>query len=141
MIPPTPRSRSTADSPAVAYRIGLPSAVDVNGNESGYALATPDRTTGVGGERPVEFALEGVRPNPANRNRLNVTFALPTGAAARLDLMDVSGRRVLARKVGSLGVGHHTVNLAAGRRVASGLYWVRLTQGAYQRTTRVAVVE
>ena len=117
------------------------SAVDVNGNESGFALVTPEGTTGVGGERPVAFALEGVRPNPTSGSGLNVALVLPTGAAARLELLDVSGRRVVAREVGSLGVGRHTVNLAEGRRVAPGLYWVRLTQGANQRTTRVAVIQ
>ena len=40
-----------------------------------------------------------------------------------------------------LGAGRHAVNLAEGRRVATGLYWVRLAQGANQRTTRVAVIE
>jgi len=117
------------------------SAVDVNGNESGFALITPDETTEVDFERPVAFALEGVRPNPANRSRLNVAFALPSGAAARLDLIDVSGRRVISREVGSLGAGRHTVNLSEGRAVAPGLYWVRFTQGANERAARVAVIE
>jgi hypothetical protein len=89
----------------------------------------------------VALALEGVRPNPASGRGLHVAFALPSGAAARLDLLDVSGRREVSREVGSLGVGRHTVNLAEGRRVAPGLYWVRLTQGANRRTTRVAVIE
>ncbi len=87
------------------------------------------------------LALEGVRPNPTHGRGLHVAFALPTGAAARLELVDVSGRRVLAREVGSLGAGQHSVNLTAGSRVASGIYWVRLTQGANRRTTRVAVIE
>jgi hypothetical protein len=117
------------------------STVDVNGNQSGFALITPDGTTGVGGGIPVAFALEGVRPNPASGNGLNVAFALPTGAAARLELLDVGGRRVVSREVGSLGVGRHTVNLAAGHTVAPGLYWVRLAQGASRKTTRVAVIE
>jgi hypothetical protein len=55
--------------------------------------------------------------------------------------VDVSGRRVLAREVGSLGPGRHTVNLAEGRKVATGIYWVRLTQGANEQTARVAVIE
>ena len=136
----TPSDTGYADvGPAGSYY--KLSAVDVNGNESGFALITPDGTTGVGGEPPVAFALEGVRPNPASGRGLHVALALPTGAAARLELLDVSGRRVLARDVGSLGVGRHTVNLAAGRSVAPGLYWVRLTQGANRQTTRVAVIE
>jgi hypothetical protein len=117
------------------------SAVDVNDNESGFALVTPNETTGVDGGSPVVFALEGVRPNPARGNGLHVAFALPSGAAARLELMDVSGRRVASREVGGLGPGRHTVNLSDGRTVASGLYWVRLTQGANRRTARVAVID
>jgi len=117
------------------------SARDVNGNESGFALITPAQTTGVEDTGPIAFALEGAWPNPASGARLDIAFALPAGGAARLELMDVSGRRVLAREVGSLGPGRHTVSLAAGRPVAPGLYWVRLTHGASQRQARVAVVE
>jgi hypothetical protein len=117
------------------------SALDVNGNESGFVLLTPNGVTAVEGGSAVAFSLEGVRPNPAKRDRLTVAFALPTGAAARLDLLDISGRRVLLREVGSLGAGRHTVNLSEGRAVASGVYWVRLTQGENRQTARVQVVE
>jgi hypothetical protein len=55
--------------------------------------------------------------------------------------VDVSGRRILGRDVGSLGAGRHRVNLAEGRRVAPGLYWVRLTQGNDRRQTRLTVIE
>jgi hypothetical protein len=40
----------------------------------------------------VAFALEGVQPNPARGERLSVAFALPSGAPARLELLDVSVR-------------------------------------------------
>jgi hypothetical protein len=95
----------------------------------------------VGSGSPVAFALEGARPNPARGSGLRVAFALPEGGAARLELMDVSGRRVRSREVGGLGAGRHTVDLSAGRPVAPGLYWVRLTQGGNRGTTRVAVIE
>jgi hypothetical protein len=117
------------------------SAVDVNGNESGYALITPDGTVGVGEGGPVAFALHGVHPNPTRGNALHVVFALPSGSSARLELLDVSGRQVRSRDVGSLGTGRHTVNLSEGRSVAPGIYWLRLTQGTNQRTMRVAVIE
>jgi hypothetical protein len=116
------------------------SAVDVNGNESGFALVTPDQTTDAGNV-PVAFALAGARPNPAHGDGLHVAFALPTGAPARLELVDVGGRRVLSREVGSLGAGRHTVNLAEGHRVAAGIYWVQLAQGAQQQKVRVTVIE
>jgi len=35
----------------------------------------------------------------------------------------------------------HAPNLSDGRSVAPGVYWVRLTQGANQKTARVAVIE
>ncbi len=117
------------------------SAVDAHGNESVFALVTPGMTTGVNDAGSLGFALEGVRPNPTNASGLNVAFALPTGATALLELLDLSGRRVLSREVGSLGAGRHTVNLAEGRRVAPGIYWVRLAQGANRSGTRVAVIE
>ena len=67
-----------------------------------------------------------------------VQFALPTAALARLELLDVSGRRVAEREVGSLGAGRHALDLVGGRSLAPGLYLVRLTQGANTRTARVA---
>jgi hypothetical protein len=113
----------------------------VNGNESGFRLLSPTGTTNVDDGLPIAFALEGARPNPARGRGLSVAFALPTGAAARLELLDLSGRRMLAREVGPLGAGRHTVDLAQGRSVAPGLYWVRLIQGTNRLTKRVTVVK
>ena len=136
----SPTATSYADvGPAGSYY--KLSAVDVNGNESSFALITPEQTAGVGGGEPVAFALEGVRPNPASGSGLNVAFALPTPGFARLELLDVGGRRVLMREVDSMDAGRHRVNLAEGRSVAPGVYWVRLTQGTNQQTTRVAVID
>jgi hypothetical protein len=69
-----------------------------------------------------------------------VAFTLPTTAPAKLELVDVSGRRVVEREVGSLGAGPHTLDLGQGTRLAPGLYLVRLTQGTNTRTLRVAVL-
>jgi hypothetical protein len=83
------------------------------------------------------FALEGVRPNPSRGEALTVRFSLPTAAPARLELLDVAGRRIASHDV---GMGQHTLGLGAGQHLAPGLYLVRLTQGANTRTTRVAVI-
>src|SRR5262249_50811697 len=115
------------------------SAVDVNGNEGGFALIGPDQTTGVEAGVRVAFALDGISPNPASTDGIQVTFALPSGASASLDLLDLSGRRVAEREVGSLGAGRHTVDFSETRRVAPGLYWVRLTQGPNRQTRRLVV--
>jgi sugar lactone lactonase YvrE len=123
--------------PGACYKL---SASDWSGNESGYVLITPNQIAGVADGGPLVLALEGVRPNPARGDRLSVEFVLPVSAPARLEVLDVTGRRVAKREVGSLGAGRHRVDLAEGRRLAAGLYLVRLTQGANARTTRVAVI-
>jgi hypothetical protein len=119
------------------YRL---SAVDVHGNESGFTLLLPSGTVDVPAGTSLAFALEGVRPNPSRGEQLSVAFTLPTTAPATLELVDVSGRRVAERKVGSLGAGRHTLDLGQGQHFAPGLYLVRLTQGTNTRTTRVAVL-
>jgi len=123
--------------PGACYKL---SASDWSGNESGFALITPNQIAGVTGGGPLVLALEGVRPNPARGDRLSVEFVLPVAAPARLEVLDVTGRRVATRDVGGLGSGRHRVDLAEGRQLAAGLYLIRLTQGANARITRVAVI-
>jgi hypothetical protein len=97
-------------------------------------------TTAVDGavpDAPLAFALDPVRPNPSRGGALTVRFSLPTDAPARLELLDVAGRRIASHDVGA---GQHTIDFGAGQRLEPGLYLVRLTQGANTRTTRVAVL-
>jgi len=136
----TPSGTSYADiGPAGSYY--KLSAADVNGNESTFALITPAGTTDAGAGAATVFGLDGALPNPARRNGLHVTFTLPSTTPARLELLDVGGRRVRALEVGALGPGRHTVNLAENRGVPAGIYWVRLTQGADHQHRRVSVIE
>jgi len=116
------------------------SALDVNGNESGYALVTPATTLAVDGEPALALALERVTPNPSRGQRLAVTFTLPVAGPARLEMLDVGGRLIAAREVGILGPGRHTVDPGIGRKLRPGLYLVRLTQGGESRVIRAAVV-
>jgi hypothetical protein len=117
------------------------SALDVNGNESGYALITPVVTTDVLEEGALAFGLDAVRPNPSTGEALTVHFTLPGAEPARLELMDLMGRRAASRDVGALGPGRHTLDLSAGRRLKPGVYVVRLTQGGSSRAVRVAVLK
>jgi hypothetical protein len=134
------RDTGYVDNPGAAFYYKL-SAVDIHGNESPHAFLLPSGTVDVPEIGPLAFMLEGVRPNPSRGEGLTVAFTLPTTATARLELLDVSGRRVVEREVGSLGAGTHTLDLGVGQRLAPGLYLVRLTQGANTRTTRVAVLQ
>jgi hypothetical protein len=85
------------------------------------------------------LALGGLRPNPAT-GPLTVSFALSTSDPALLEVLDVSGRRLMQREVGSMGAGTHVVRLDEGRSLASGIYWLRLRQGARVLLARGAVM-
>jgi hypothetical protein len=117
------------------------SAVDRNGNESLFALVGPGQTTDVLTPRAAQFALEGTRPNPSLDGRMLVRFALPSGTAASLELFDLAGRRIAECQVGQLGAGPHAVELAPGRRLAAGVYMLRLRQGPNTRNVRAVVLE
>jgi hypothetical protein len=92
------------------------------------------------GSPGVGFALYGARPNPAVGSGLTVRFALPGAGDATLELVDVAGRRVVRREVGSLGAGRHEVVLGEAGGVAPGVYLVRLVRGADVRGGRVVVL-
>ncbi len=83
--------------------------------------------------------IEGVAPNPSP-SQLTVTFTLPSAHPALLELMDVAGRRVAAREVGSLGPGRHEVRLGEPSRVPAGVYLVSLTQDGRRVVARAAIV-
>jgi hypothetical protein len=85
------------------------------------------------------IALGGARPNPSLAG-LTAAFSLPDAAAARLELTDLAGRRILARDVGVLGPGEHVVDLAEGHRLAPGIYLLRLTRGSESVTSRAVVL-
>jgi len=113
-------------------------AVDFAGNASPFAAATPVETAG--GPIPgTSLVLGGVFPNPAGRHGVQVEFTLPSSDPARIELVDVAGRRVLVAVVPAGSAGRHTLELAFGPRIAPGIYLVRLVQGASARTRRVAV--
>lgn len=76
-------------------------------------------------------------PNPA-RDALEVEFALVSSSSrARLDLLDVAGRRV--RSVEAQGAGSHVVKIEALEDIAPGVYLLRLVEDDRVRTLRVAL--
>ena len=114
--------------------------MDVNDNPSPYSALEISGPVEVPVEPPVAFALDEIRPNPVAGTGLVARFVLPSGANAILELIDVTGRRIVEREVGALGPGRHAVDLLEGRSVRSGVYFVRLRQGVVVRTVRTAVL-
>jgi len=111
-----------------------------------YLGATPDlgayETNPVAAVFPTPHGglmLAGVRPNPT-RSEFSVVFTLPDESPARIELLDLAGRRLLTRDLAGLGPGSHVVGLPETRTLPAGVYLVRLTQGRRSVTTRAAVV-
>ena len=120
--------RAVSPGERYAYRLGY--------LEGGAQRFTAETWVEVPG---LVLALEGLRPNPAV-GELVASFTLPSGAPARLQLLDVTGRVWLAREVGGLGAGSHLVRLTDAARVPAGMYWLRLTQTGRSLLARAAVV-
>jgi hypothetical protein len=124
--------------PGVATSYYELTAVDTHGNESERALVSPALVTGVEGGA-TELALRPPTPNPGDGRSLSVEFVLPSAGAARLELLDVTGRRVRALDVGGLGPGRHLLDLTGARPLHAGLYFVRLTQAGRFALARATV--
>jgi len=125
------------DSPVVYYKV---STTDHAGNES--AAVAPGSTTAVdGGAAPLAFALAAPSPNPFGE-ATTLSFTLPRGASARLEVFDASGRHVRTLADGWQPAGEHAVRWSgeddAGDRVGAGVYFCRLEAGEFKATRRVA---
>jgi hypothetical protein len=58
-----------------------------------------------------------------------VTFTLPNPGPARLEVLDVAGRKVLERELRGMSAGPHVVDLGEDGALAPGIYAVRVHAG------------
>jgi hypothetical protein len=119
------------------------SALDIHGNESGFAPLGPASTTDVSGSPRAELWLANPDPNPMVDQSL-LRFAVPRDAPVALTILDLSGRRVRRLIDGVLPAGPHAARWdgrdGAGREAASGLYLVRLETEGTTRSSRLVKV-
>ncbi len=85
------------------------------------------------------LALAAPTPNPAT-TRLSIAFTLPGAALTRIDVFDVTGRRVGFRDAGPLPAGSHAVAFTEAAGWRPGIYLVRLTHGHRSLIARAAIV-
>jgi hypothetical protein len=87
-----------------------------------------------------EFAMGRVFPSPA-KSGFSVSFSLPSSAPATLEVIDLAGRRVISRQVGTMGAGRHTLSLGTDSgRLPTGIYAVRLSQAGKVASSKVTVI-
>ena len=116
------------------------------GSRYGYRLAvTNSAGTRMLGETWVTVPMSGplrvamLGPNPA-RGALRFTVAMPQAGSVELDLVDVTGQRVAHRTYDGLSAGSHPLDLAAGRPLAPGIYWVRVQHAGQTAEARVVLL-
>jgi hypothetical protein len=124
-----------------SYKI---TAVDFSGNES--PPAAPATLTGVeNGMPPQAFALYQNVPNPFNPSTM-IRFDVPAGGGnVTLTIYDVNGRHVRTLVDTRHSAGQKSVTWngddATGRRVASGVYFYRLTAPGFAETRKLIVLK
>jgi hypothetical protein len=138
-------SRIGSVTPDGTHRVAYTDAAVLRGHTYGYRLGIPQAGGEVfAGETYVdvpmtaEFALRGARPNPSV-DRVSFAFSLTDNSPATLELVDLVGRRVFSRAVGTLGAGFHVVPMDRGN-LPIGIYAVRLTQHGRTLSSKVTVI-
>jgi len=85
------------------------------------------------------LAFLGTRPNPGD-GRFLLAFSLATREPARIEVMDIAGRRMLTRDLTGLVPGSHVLALDERARFPAGIYLVRIGQGTRRVTGKAAIV-
>lgn len=89
---------------------------------------------------PSRLALLGALPNPTH-GKVSISFSLPERASgARLELLDVAGRRVSQTSLVGVGPGVHVLPLG-GAGLRPGIYMVRLVGAGTTLTRKVVVLD
>lgn len=93
---------------------------------------------------PRGFELKQNHPNPFNPNT-RISFTIPEAEHVQLQIFNVNGRKVRTLVDGSLEAGEHTYEWDstddAGRKVATGVYFYRLTAGDVTATKKMTLIK
>lgn len=108
--------------------------------ESHYLLrvyySPPDQ---YGRDLPVSYSLAQNYPNPFNPTTI-ITYQLPEPGEVRLELFDLTGRRITTLVNQTVQAGNHQVRFDAGD-LSSGVYIYRMTAGNHLLTRKLTLVK
>ncbi len=118
--------------------VGVPASIYLSKLEADQVSAVNTLTPRLG-------VLEANYPNPFNP-RTTISFELENPAVVRIQVFDATGHFVQSLLAGkSLGAGHHEVAWqgrdASGNRVASGVYFYRLTTNLFSETRSMVLLK
>lgn len=141
-----------------SLNVGGSLILDVNANrldakflsQTGAILDTFTILKGVGsgvgepGAGDPGLVLAAPQPNPS-RGTIHVAYEIGAAAPVRVQILDVTGRRVNNLELGPRPAGAHDFTWdgrdARGQRVVPGVYFIRFLAGAGERGTRVIVLK
>jgi enterochelin esterase-like enzyme len=117
-----------------------------SGNGSLYVLGNFGERgveTAKHGDIPTGFILYETAPNPF-RTHATIRYAIPTNTQVSINVYDVNGRVVKSICKGKMPAGDHHVRWygedESGRKVASGVYFIRYHAGDYEATEKVLLI-
>lgn len=144
---PSDQNQIAATTEATYLDAGAPgdryyklTAIDVHGNESAHATAGPIGAVGVGDLAMAPFDLRGAAPNPSRTGVLAIHVSVPAGALARLEVLDLAGRRMALRTVSGRTTGHQVIVVGERSPLPAGIYMIRLAMGEQRKDMKVAVL-
>ncbi|MCP4550218.1 MAG: T9SS type A sorting domain-containing protein [bacterium] len=105
----------------------------------------PDTESGLGDDRPVAVTkLHGNYPNPFNPTT-TISFSLAEAGQVELAVYDITGRLVTELVNGKMAADNHEVIWSGmdvrGNRVASGVYFYKLTADDYTATEKMIMLK
>ena len=131
----TPPPAAAGNTYTVRFQVTTPSG------GTAYALARihVSGPAGVAAGGAAALALSPLRPNPCT-GAMIVPFDLPAAARARIEFLDLAGRRVALVFDGPLEAGRHEVPWSAGAGVRPGVYRCRLSAGSRHAERTIVLV-
>ncbi len=97
------------------------------------------RVTDIGASPPTSFMLYQSYPNPFNPATV-ISYQLPAVSRVALKVFDILGREIATLVDARENAGYHEVKFD-GSRLASGVYFVRLTAGTFSATRKVLLMK
>ena len=120
------------------------SALDIAGNESGYASVSVVTDVQNGSGIPTEFALNQNFPNPFNPTT-EIAFSVPKQTAVKLVIYGLSGEAVATLVNQTMSAGNYRVTWNGrtddGRSVASGVYFFHLQAEGFVATKKMTLLK
>jgi hypothetical protein len=134
---------ASPDSGVVELELHLSSSDSRYDTWDVITLTLDTTQTGIEGIEP-RFALAQNAPNPFSTGT-RIAFQLPAPTDAELVVYNIAGRRVATLLSGELPGGPHTMEWNgtddAGRRMASGIYFYRLTAGSHTDARKMILLK